>query len=242
VVRVCALGTEKGKTRGFREALFSATSGTQLFSLDPPGSDDRPARLSTRALEAISRGGTILYSALAELFRDGGDLGDVGKRRVAIAVDEFRSTVTHRSVETVFGLLGRKEDLTEEQRCFDQLVTEAMVASFELASTALVDALAIARASLRLSSGIRFELRGTEMRATKSTPALARQVFAILEDIAAHLTPDDRARLRTMSRAQPPLTFWKHIAAVPDEQSDDPACVEHLGRAGSYGVVPEALW
>jgi hypothetical protein len=58
-----------------------------------------------------------------------------------------------------------------------------------------------------------------------SPPPLARQVFAILRDVAEHATPNDRARLRTMFLPEPPLSFWKLIAAVPQEQSDDGRCL-----------------
>jgi hypothetical protein len=52
-------------------------------------------------------------------------------------------------------------------------------------------------------------------------PPLARQTFAILREISKHATPDDRARLRTMFLPNPPLSFWKLMATVPQEQIDD---------------------
>jgi hypothetical protein len=45
-VRLCALGTDQGKTKGYREALFVAARADGLFHLEPPEPEDRPARLS----------------------------------------------------------------------------------------------------------------------------------------------------------------------------------------------------
>jgi hypothetical protein len=56
-------------------------------------------------------------------------------------------------------------------------------------------------------------------------PTLARQTFAILGEVAGHATPDDRARLRTMFLPNPPLSFWKLMAAVPQDQTDEERCV-----------------
>jgi hypothetical protein len=56
-------------------------------------------------------------------------------------------------------------------------------------------------------------------------PSLARQAFAILRDVTEHATPDDRARLRTMFLPEPPLSFWKTMAAVPQEQIDNAQCL-----------------
>ena len=46
-----------------------------------------------------------------------------------------------------------------------------------------------------------------------------------LRELSERATLDDRARLRTMFLPQPPLSFWKMMAAVPCEQTDDTRCV-----------------
>ena len=69
-VRLCALGSDQGKTKGYREALFVARRSEGLFHFDPPTPGDRPARLSEAALATINNGATILYSALAALYQD----------------------------------------------------------------------------------------------------------------------------------------------------------------------------
>ena len=57
-------------------------------------------------------------------------------------------------------------------------------------------------------------------------PYLARQTHAIIDEMAAHLTPDDKARLRTMSLSEPPLSFWVLMGRVPPDQTDDERCIE----------------
>jgi hypothetical protein len=56
-------------------------------------------------------------------------------------------------------------------------------------------------------------------------PPIARNAFAILRELSEHATPDDRARLRTMFLPEPPLSFWKMMATVPRQQTDDDRCI-----------------
>ena len=107
----------------------------------------------------------------------------------------------------------------------DQLVANGIRDSFDLTASALISALAAAKAENKLAYRIQAELKGSTMTPTKVTPPLARQTYAIVQEIVAHLTPDDRARLRTISTSSPPLAFWKLMANVPAEQCDNPKCV-----------------
>jgi hypothetical protein len=52
---------------------------------------------------------------------------------------------------------------------------------------------------------------------------LARQTHAVLAEMAQHLTPNDRARLRTMPLTDPPLLYWMLLASVPPTQAENPA-------------------
>jgi hypothetical protein len=97
--------------------------------------------------------------------------------------------------------------------------------AFSLALTAFARPLHAARATQRLETGIRFQLKGEAMSSEFNPPLIARQAFAILREHSEHATPNDRARLRTMFLPEPPLVFWKLMAAVPREQTDDDRCV-----------------
>jgi hypothetical protein len=78
-VRLCALGTDQGKTLGYWEAVYSATRGKQSFRLGPVGPDDRAAELSGRMLERLKSGQTQLSVALLRLL-DIADFNQLGHR------------------------------------------------------------------------------------------------------------------------------------------------------------------
>lgn len=61
-------------------------------------------------------------------------------------------------------------------------------------------------------------------------PDLSRQVYAILHEIAEHLTPTDRAQLRTMLATEPPMLYWLLLGRVPGRLMDTPA-TEAVWRA-----------
>jgi len=223
--RLCALGSEQGKTKGYREALFLAKRSEGLFHFDPPTKEDRPARLSETALATINVGANILYAALAALNSDTDDLNNTDKKRIVAAQQSYYSAVGHASVQLVFDLLNDSDDPSEAQRRFDTLIAREIRNAFDLASTALARPLHAARAAQRLETGIHFRLKGEAMSKEFNPPPIARQAFAILRELSEHATPDDRARLRTMFLPQPPLSFWKMMATVPREQTDDDGCV-----------------
>jgi hypothetical protein len=224
-VRLCALGTDQGKTKGYRETLFVAARSEGLFHLDLPKVEDRPARLSASALATIHTGSNVLYSALATLYPDTDDISATEQRRIQAAQLTYYDAVGHASVQLVFDLLNDSENAPEEQRRFDALIAAEVRQAFNLAATALIRPLHAARAEHRLEAGIHFRLKGESMSKEFNPPPLSRQAFAILRDIAEHATPNDRARLRTMFLPEPPLSFWKLMAAVPQEQTDNDYCL-----------------
>ena len=80
------------------------------------------------------------------------------------------------------------------------------------------------------------------MQTSEEIPRLARSSRAALREIAAHLTPDDRATLRTMPLGEPPMAFWIHLAAAPREQSESTTTItvwkmvlRTLGSVGQLG-------
>jgi hypothetical protein len=225
VLRLCALGTDQGKTKGYREDLFVAARSEGLFHLDPPKAEDRPARLSAAALATIDTGSKILFGSLAALYGDTDDLTGTEEVRIRKCQEIYRTRVGPASVQLIFDLLNREENAPEEQHRLDSLIAAEVRTAFDLALSALVRPLHAARAEYRLEGGIRFRLKGETMSKDTEPPLLSRQTFAILRDILAHATPDDRARLRTMFLPDPPLTFWKMMASVPEEQTENEHCL-----------------
>ncbi len=224
-MRLCALGTDQGKTKGYHEALYAAAGSNGLLHLDPPKPEDRPARLSTSAPATIEAGSKVLYSALAALYPDTDDLDDTARSRIRRAQFTYYHAVGHASVQLVFDLLNVAENAPEEQQRFDALIAAQVRQAFNLAATALLRPLHAARAEHRLETGIRFTFKGESMSKEVKPPPLARQAFATLREIAERATPNDRARLRTMFLPEPPLSFWKMMAAVLPEQIDNERCL-----------------
>jgi hypothetical protein len=225
-VRLCALGSDQGKTKGYRETLFLAVRSDRLFfRLDAPKPEDRPARLSASALATIDAGSKVLRRALAALYPDADDVRGVERSRIRAVAARYHDNVGHASVQLVFDLLNENENVPEEQRRLDQLISTEVRRAFDLAETALVRPLHAARAEHRMETGIHFRLKGESMTKEFNPPALARQTFAILREVNEHATPNDRARLRTMFLPEPPLSFWKMMATVPQKQIDSEACL-----------------
>lgn len=224
-VRLCALGSDQGKTKGYREALFLAKRSEGLFNFEPPAEEDRPAKLSEAALSTINKGAWILKLALTALYSDTSDVGVADEHRISGALQSFYEAVGHASVQLVFDLLNEADDPSTAQRQFDSLVAKEARGAFILASTALVRPLHAARAEQRLEKGIHFQLKGEAMSKEFDSPPLSRQMFAILRELSEHATPNDRAQLRTMFIPEPPLSFWKLMATVPREQTDDEHCL-----------------
>ena len=196
--RLSALGSEQGKTKGYREALFVAKRSEGLFHFELPRPEDRPTRLSQAALATIEIGSKILYAALAVLYPDADDLSDTEKKRIRAIQHFYYEAVTHPSIQFVFDMLNAPEDAAAEQSYLNRLIAEQIRTAFDRAATALARPLHAARAANRIESGIHFRLKGESMTKEFAPPPLARQSFAILRELSQHATPDDRARLRTM--------------------------------------------
>jgi hypothetical protein len=242
VARICGLGSDQGKTLGYREAIFRAGHSDGLFTLAEPARDDRPSRLSEALIMTLGEGESSLGSALASI-RRAGDKRDATSKQIANQGKAiFRSRVTQPAIDLIFDLLSNGgEDPSAEQSRTNGLVASELRASFSIAVPATVEPLGAARAQMQLEAAIarKFPVataeqtnggRDSRMPAQSDDdnkrPPLARQVFAILTEFTRYLSPNDRARLRTMSLTSPPLAFWKLLAQVPEEQSESRRCVD----------------
>jgi hypothetical protein len=114
-VRLCALGTDQGKTLGYWEAVYSATRKRQGFRLAPASAGDRAADLSRRLLERLKNGQTQLSAALIRLLAidDFKQLDHRTRERIIVnqAINHYRSLAGPASVQKVFDLLQDAPDL-----------------------------------------------------------------------------------------------------------------------------------
>ena len=229
-VRLCGLGTDQGKTRGYHEALYAASRDGRIFSLAAPGPDTRAADLSARTLKAIKTGAGHLSAALLRVLDlDGFKIlqhRPMEKATVAHAQQRLRSRAGSASVQLVLGLLSDTPDLEKEQQHINHLVAPLVRDVFTEVQSAFPDPLRVAAGEEYLQRTLSASFGSEAMQARQEIPPLARLSHAALHEIVVHLTPQDRATLRTMSLGEPPLAFWTHLAAVPLEQSELPAAIE----------------
>jgi len=238
-VRLCALGTHQGVTLGYREALYRATRSRGLFSLEEPSADDRPARLSESLIQTVGEGERSLWSALASIRRTG-DKADATAKQIANRGRAlFRDRITDKAIGLVFDILSSGHDEPAlEQSSLNALVATEIRTAFSLSVPSVVEPLAAARGENLLENAIRRNFPIGEGNAHEQPrerdegemvmtepPQLARQCYAILKDYSQHLSPNDRAGLRTMSLVSPPLQFWKLIARIPEDQAESRQCI-----------------
>ena len=230
-VRVCALGTDQGKTRGYHEAFYAASRGGHAIRLTPPRDPtDRAGDLSRRVLDAVAAGERLLCAALLRIlgidtfktlkFRpmEKATIDDAGAR--------FKSLAGATSVQLVFDLLTGDPAPEEEQQRISGLVVPIVWDVFAQFRSVCHDPLLVADGEAYLRGRIVAQFGKGAMRTTEELPGLARSSRAALQEMTSHMTPGDRATLRTMPLDRPPMEFWIHLAAAPAGQSEYPAAIE----------------
>jgi hypothetical protein len=197
-------------------------------------------------LERLKSGQDQLSATLIRLLeiKDFDQLKHRAREKVIVdqANNHFRGLAGPASVQKVFDLLQEPSDLEIEQQQMNALVADAMWNAFSRARAVTADYLTAAAAEDYLRGALTKQFGGTSMVDPPDRPNLVRQTYAVLQEMIAHLTPDDRARLRTMSLSQPPLSFWMVLAAAPEEQTNDDGCISvwksilrAMGRVGPAG-------
>ncbi|WP_295427039.1 hypothetical protein [uncultured Thiodictyon sp.] len=223
VVRVCGLGVDQGKTRGYWEALHPLVRQA-VFSLTTQ--PERAADLSQRALDAADQVDGALRWAVGALIEGSGQSAAVkaGKARAAHAL---AGALTDPLTAAVLALLAEPPDLAAEQIALLQTAVAVLRSVWAQIETGCPDPLRRAAGANRLGVGIHKLTGETTMT---ELPDLSRQVHAILHEIAEHLTPNDRARLRTMLATEPPMLYWLLLGQVSPRLMDRPA-TESVWRA-----------
>jgi hypothetical protein len=236
MVRVCAIHTDQTSTGGYREVALAATRQQGGFHMGPPDKDQRPAELSAMALETTARGiRRCLWPALLALHEE-------------VAANQSRTDAVCRSAEAdlelpvlrwVFDRLQEPRDIEAEAASIEKIVAGAMRGAFDIAVAATPRSEGayrrIADAEGSLAWRISEHLKKGEEEMAFDPPQLSRRIHAALGEIAAHLTPNDKARLRSMSIEHPTLTYWEILAAAPENLTSPGAC------DGAWRVIAKAL-
>lgn len=224
-VRLCGVGTDQGKTLGFWEELYSLTPQA-AFTLS--ASPQRGADLSQRALEIADQADRALRWAIAALLPGSAESAAI-KAAMGRAATFLKEALTAPLTAAVLALLAAPADLVAEQVALQTSMVKVLRTVWRKLASGCPDPLAVARGTDRLEFRIR-DMTGEDIMTCHPELPLSRQVFAILQELSAHQTPDDRAQLRTMLPTAPPLIYWVALSQVPDRLSETPA-LEAVWRA-----------
>jgi hypothetical protein len=224
-VRLCSVGTDQGKTLGYWEELYPLAPQA-AFTL--AASPQRAATLSQRALETANQADLALRWAITALLPGSAQSAAI-KAAKGRATTFLREALTAPLTATVLALLAAPADLVAEQVALQTAMVLVLRTVWRKLSSGCPDPLAVARGSNRIESRIR-DMSGEDTMTSHPDLSLSRQVFAILQDLSAHQTPNDRAQLRTMLATAPPLAYWVAVAQIPDRLSATPA-LEAVWRA-----------
>jgi hypothetical protein len=206
-VRVCALGVDQGKTLGYWEAFYPLTQKAAFSLVQQPA---RAADLSQRALDAAKEVDGALRWAVDAIVQGSGASAAV-KANKGRAAKILGDLITEPLTAAVLSLLGQPSDAAAEQQALLETATTVLRRTWMVVATGSTDPLSVAEGTARIEARIH-TLTGD--RSVHEFHALEKQVFAILNDVASHLTPDDKATLRTMLATEPPMLYWTLLGQV----------------------------
>jgi hypothetical protein len=236
MVRVCAIHTDQTSTGGYREVTLAATKRKGGFHMGPPDKDQRPADLSAMALETTSRGvRRCLWPALLALHEEDA----ANQPRTDAICHSTEADLELPVLQWVIGRLQEPQDIEAEAVSIERIISGAVRRAFDSAVAATPRSEGayrrIADAAGSLAWRISEHLKGGVEELTFDPPQLSRRLHATLGEIAAHLTPNDKARLRSMSIEHPTLTYWEVLAAAPENLTSPGPCDE------AWRVIAKAL-
>jgi hypothetical protein len=224
------VGFDYGVTKGAWEALYRIARGKKVKLSG--GEADRLSELSGRALAVVSEATRMLYGPMLTLYRRKNDARPYVNR----AQSRLRDLLGHASLQTILDLIGDAPDTEAEQQTFHAMAASGIRTVWRGVVSTLRDPLAVARASLQLRYSMQQKF-GKDLMAESAPSELGTRVHAVLYDMDAHLTPANRASIRSAA-TELPLDAWLALASAPVadmEQSETRQVWENVVRA--LGVV-----
>jgi len=216
-VRISGVHQDQGKTVGYWEATYKIGSSRRI-RLAPPTAGDRLSTLSAMALTTVSIAERVLYGPILTLF-DGKP--KTAKPYLNRLQSDLRNRIGAISLQVVLRLLDEAPDTQREQKELNAMAAGGVRAVWSVSVTSLCDALHTARASDQLDGTLYAKL-GEHLMSDEAKIPLRQRVHATLREMDAHLTPDNRARLRSAGRTLP-LDAYVALAAVPASETENPA-------------------
>jgi hypothetical protein len=229
-VRISGIHMDQGVTGGYWEAAYRIGRGKPMKLGGRTA--NRLSDLSRRALDVVSEATRLLCGPMLTLH--GGKQN--AKSYLNRTQERARNLLGHQSLQVVLDLYADPPNTEAEQKQFNAMATAALGTVWREACTTVANPLLVARASLRLSDQMQAKF-GEPLMTNGATSTLGKRVHAVLHDMTKHLTPDNRASIRSAAR-ELPLAAYIALAAVPASEMDNPAS-RRVWEAGvrALGVV-----
>jgi hypothetical protein len=213
-VRISGIGFDNGITKGAWESLYRIGRGKKMKLGGSAG--DRLSDLSSRALSVVREATGLLYGPMLALYGN----ADNAKPYLNRAQSQLRGLLGHASLQAILDLVAEAPDTECEQRFLHEMAASGLRTVWHGASVVVRSSLAFARASLQLNYGM--QLKFGEYLLVDSAPAkISAQIHAALYDMDAHLTPTNRASIRSAA-TDLPVDAWLALAAAPASDMDGP--------------------
>jgi hypothetical protein len=213
-VRISGIGFDNGITKGAWESLYRIGRGKKIKLGGSVG--DRLSDLSSRALGVVREATGLLYGPMLSLYGN----SDNAKPYLNRAQSQLRDLLGHASLQTILDLVADPPDTQAEQLVFHGMAAAGLRTVWEDVSVAVHDPLPLARASLQLNYGMQLKL-GEHLMSYNPNSGHSAQIHAVLYEMDAHLTPDNRASIRSAA-TDLPLDAWLALAAAPVSDMNDP--------------------
>ena len=213
-VRICGVGFDNGITKGAWESLYRIGRGKKIKLGGSVG--DRLSDLSSRALGVVREATGLLYGPMLSLYGN----SDNAKPYFNRAQSQLRDLLGHASLQTILDLVADTPDTQAEQLVFHEMAAAGLRTVWEEVSVVLHDPLALARASLQLNYGMQLKL-GEHLMPSNPNSGHSAHIHAVLYEMDAHLTPANRASIRSTA-TDLPLDAWLALAAAPVSDMNDP--------------------
>jgi hypothetical protein len=213
-IRVSGIGFDHGITRGSWEAVYRIGRGRKMKLGGAAGS--RLSDLSSRALGVVNEATGALYRPMLQLYGN----ADNAKPYLNRAQSQLRGLLGQASLQTILDLVADPPDTEREQRTLHVMAASGIRTVWRERSAELHHPLATANASLLLDYQMRAKF-GEPLMTENLASALGARVHAALHEMDAHLTPANRASIRSAAK-ELPLDAWIALSAAPISDIDRP--------------------
>jgi hypothetical protein len=143
---------------------------------------------------------------------------DRAKPYLARAQSQLRDLLGHRSLQVILDLIADPADTQAEQQTLQGMAAQEIRTVWSYVIHPLNSPLPSARASLQLDYQMQNKF-GERLMPDDLPSKLGARIHAALYDMDAHLTPANRAGIRSAA-GELPLDAWLALAAAPKEDVD----------------------